>query len=345
MDEILLDEQLRTQLSLQDQPVAITQAQQQQNRKRKVKKASQQNAAKPSGEPVDVSESLKNEIEYMPNTMKTPISILQELLSRRGITPNYELVQIEGAVHQPSFRYRVSFNDKDAMGVGRSKKEAKHAAAKALIDKLTGTNISDQFYQQKSNFNANGSSTAQSNSSATFDENNQMGNPIGVLQELCMQKHWPAPKYEVEVEIGLPHERQFTIACTVLKFREVGTGKSKKIAKRQAAQKMWERLQNQTLDQTEVIQACIDDANDENTCLNAKDVNYVVFLQEIATEHQFEVTYVDIEEKTNSGRYQCLVQLSTLPVAVCQGAGANSKDAQSNAAKNALEYLKIMSKV
>jgi hypothetical protein len=26
---------------------------------------------------------------------------------------------------------------------------------------------------------------------------------------------------------------------------------------------MWERLQNQTLDQTEVIQACIDDANDE----------------------------------------------------------------------------------
>ena len=45
----------------------------------------------------------------------------------------------------------------------------------------------------------------------------------------------------------------------------------------------------------------------------------MVFLQEIATEHQFEVTYVDIEEKTYSGRYQCLVQLSTLPVAVCQG--------------------------
>lgn len=30
-----------------------------------------------------------------------------------GITPNYELVQIEGAVHEPSFRYRVSFGDKD----------------------------------------------------------------------------------------------------------------------------------------------------------------------------------------------------------------------------------------
>lgn len=43
------------------------------------------------------------------------------------------------------------------------------------------------------------------------------------------------------------------------------------------------------------------------------------FLQEIASEQQFEVTYVDIEEKTYCGQYQCLVQLSTLPVAVCQG--------------------------
>uniref|UniRef100_T1GW90 DRBM domain-containing protein n=1 Tax=Megaselia scalaris TaxID=36166 RepID=T1GW90_MEGSC len=79
------------------------------------------------------------------SAIKTPVSILQELLSRRGITPNYELVQIEGAIHEPTFRYRVSFNDKEisltAMGSGRSKKEAKHAAAKALIDKLTGVSV------------------------------------------------------------------------------------------------------------------------------------------------------------------------------------------------------------
>ena len=44
--------------------------------------------------------------------------------------------------------------------------------------------------------------------------------------------------------IGLPHERQFTIVCTLLKRREVGTGKSKKLAKRQAAYKMWQALQD-----------------------------------------------------------------------------------------------------
>lgn len=57
----------------------------------------------------------------------------------------------------------------------------------------------------------------------------------------------------------------------------------------------------------------------QNTCLNDTNVNFVQFLQEIASEQQFEVTYVDIEEKTYCGQYQCLVQLSTLPVAVCQG--------------------------
>lgn len=43
---------------------------------------------------------------------------------------------------------------------------------------------------------------------------------------------------------GLPHERQFTLICTLLKRREVGTGKSKKLAKRQAAYKMWQALQD-----------------------------------------------------------------------------------------------------
>lgn len=68
------------------------------------------------------------------------------------------------------------------------------------------------------------------------------------------------------------------------------------------------------------------------------------FLQEIANEQQFDVTFVDIEETSISGKSQCLVQLSTLPVAVCYGSGTTSTEAQSAAAQNALEYLKIMTK-
>lgn len=69
----------------------------------------------------------------------------------------------------------------------------------------------------------------------------------------------------MEHEEGLPHERQFTIACQVLKFREIGTGKSKKLAKRMAAHKMWQALQDmpiegnnlpQGFDYDEEVRAC-----------------------------------------------------------------------------------------
>ena len=67
-----------------------------------------------------------------------------------------------------------------------------------------------------------------------------------------MTRRWPPPSYETETEVGLPHERLFTIACTILSFREVGKGKSKKIAKRCAAHKMWSRLQENPLDNAQI---------------------------------------------------------------------------------------------
>lgn len=280
-----------------------------------------------------IEEALKTELTGT-NNMKTPISVLQELLSRRGITPQYDLIQVEGAVHEPTFRYRVSYQDKDAMGTGKSKKEAKHAAAKALIDKLAGTSFGET---QTGGLNVK-------SEAGTDGEDELSGNPIGWLQEMCMARRWPPPTYETEMEVGLPHERQFTIACAVLKYREVGKGKSKKIAKRQAAQRMWQRLQDQPLEPNQIIQMLDEEGNEEVTCLNDKSVDFVQMLHDIAAEQRFEVTYVDIDEKTLSGRFQCLVQLSTLPVAVCHGSGTTAKEAQKAAARNSLEYLKIMTK-
>lgn len=89
-----------------------------------------------------------------------------------------------------------------------------------------------------------------------YGEEKIITNPIGALQEMCMSRHWPPPKYTIENEEGLPHERQFTIVCSVLKYREVGQGKSKKVAKRHAAHKMWQALhyltENPNIDEDEV---------------------------------------------------------------------------------------------
>ncbi|XP_043682674.1 interferon-inducible double-stranded RNA-dependent protein kinase activator A homolog isoform X7 [Vespula pensylvanica] len=281
-------------------------------------------------ETLSLPEAARLEMESLPN--KTPVSVLQELLSRRGTIPKYELVQVEGVIHEPTFRYRVTVADVVAMGTGRSKKEAKHAAAKAVLDKLIGANIESAESPIPKSLDSPNIPELEG-----YGEEKGLTNPIGVLQEMCMSRHWPPPKYTMEGEEGLPHERKFTIVCSILSFREVGFGKSKKIAKRHAAHKMWLTLHDSN------NQASIMDG-DENTCLNDGDVNLVQFLQEIASEQQFEVTYVDIEEKSISGKCQCLVQLSTLPVAVCYGCGVTSKDAQASAAQNALEYLKIMTK-
>lgn len=78
--------------------------------------------------------------------------------------------------------------------------------------------------------------------------------------------------------------------------------------------------------------------------LSQPGLNYCQFLQQIAEEQRFEVTYVDIHEPTVQGMPQCLVQLSTMPVAVCHGTGTTPDNAHAHAALNALEYLKIMTK-
>ncbi|CAH1977101.1 unnamed protein product [Acanthoscelides obtectus] len=162
-------------------------------------------------ERLSLAEEAKLEMAAMPS--KTPVSVLQELLSRRGVTPKYELVQIEGAIHEPIFRYRVFLsNELVATGTGRSKKDAKHAAAKNLLDVLTGKMTSEQANQSNG---TPGAADITSQVVSPYDDK-VMGNPIGWLQEMCMSRRWPPPSYEMEHEEGLPHERQFTIACQVI---------------------------------------------------------------------------------------------------------------------------------
>ena len=78
------------------------------------------------------------------NTCVTPVSILHELCTRKGLTPKYETSQSEGAPHEANFNIRISVNVKHhlnpivATGYGPSKKEAKQTAAKLILDKLDG---------------------------------------------------------------------------------------------------------------------------------------------------------------------------------------------------------------
>lgn len=148
---------------------------------------------------------------------KTPVSLLQELCMRRGISPKYDLLQIEGAVHEPTFVYRVTVGEFAANGSGQSKKKAKHAAAKAVLDNIIqggggGTTPTGQ----------SGSAPELSSQIVSPYDDGIPGNPVGSLQELCMSRRWPPPTYDLTAEEGFPHERTFSISCSIGTHKETG---------------------------------------------------------------------------------------------------------------------------
>ena len=63
--------------------------------------------------------------------------------------------------------------------------------------------------------------------------------------------------------------------------------------------------------------------NLQRTTLKSRNGNYAPMLLALGQEQKFEVKFVDLEERTVDGEAQCLVQLSTLPVAVCYGVGTD----------------------
>lgn len=171
-----------------------------------------------------------------------PITLLQEICSRNGLTPDYQLLSTEGSVHEPTFKIAVTVADISAIASGQSKKKARHAAAREAIEKL----------RKKPDLNFEGINF---DSLACIDEPSTKSvyaiaineaNPVGKLQEICMKMRVNPPDYDTCDERGLAHERVFFLSCSIasLNLSTMGQGRSKKLAKRQAAELMLSKLES-----------------------------------------------------------------------------------------------------
>ncbi|XP_075036644.1 interferon-inducible double-stranded RNA-dependent protein kinase activator A [Mixophyes fleayi] len=278
------------------------------------------------------------------NPDKTPIQLLHEFGMKTGSLPVYNFEKVEGRIHDPSFTFRVTIGEISCSGDGPSKKMAKHKAAESTLKVLRG----------------DGNLNLPAKESITRDANQMEDNPIGVLQELAVQKGWRQPEYTVSQETGPPHNREFTISCRVENIVETGSGTSKKVAKRIAAKKLVVRLQSLPADDMNISLKkvignnhgctwdCLKNSSGEKMSLlkksplNIPNTDYVTMLKEVAEEKEFCVSYMDIEELSINGQYQCLAELSTNPVTICHGTGISCGNAHNDAAHNALQYLKIM---
>ncbi|KAJ8416908.1 hypothetical protein AAFF_G00327860 [Aldrovandia affinis] len=280
-----------------------------------------------------------------PCPAKTPIQILHEYGTKIGNLPVYVMEKAEGEAHHPSFVFNVTMGDIKCTGQGPSKKSAKHQAAEAALNIL----------EIKPGLN---NPIPKNEDNGVGVEPHNQPNPIGILQELALQRGWRLPEYSVCMEAGPPHKREFTVTCRMEALSETGTGNSKKFAKRVAAEKMAAKLQALSgcpdmpwTPRPSVRLECLRTSSGEKISmlrrnpLSIPNTDYVQLMLELSKEQGFEVTYFDIDELTVNGQYQCLAELSTIPVTVCHGTGISCGNAHNDAAHSALQYVKIMASI
>ncbi|KAM4700020.1 RISC-loading complex subunit TARBP2 isoform 2-T2 [Discoglossus pictus] len=324
---------------------------------------------------------------------KTPISLLQEYGTRIGKTPVYDLLKAEGQAHQPNFTFRVSVGDINCTGQGPSKKAAKHKAAEVALTLLKDSDMLGPLCEENGEiFSVEPPAelsevvdmspppaparTVNMEIKPTLSAQQTECNPVGALQELVVQKGWRLPEYTVTQESGPAHRKEFTMTCRVERFLEIGSGTSKKLAKRNAAAKMLLQIHKVPAEHRETgdlepeedqfsmntggkldgnrgrgvmctWDSLRNSAGEKILHLRSHPLailssGFCNLLKDLSEEQSFQISYFDIDERSLGGLYQCLVELSTQPTTVCHGSATTREAARANAAHNALQYLKIM---
>uniref|UniRef100_A0A915Q3A8 DRBM domain-containing protein n=1 Tax=Setaria digitata TaxID=48799 RepID=A0A915Q3A8_9BILA len=186
--------------------------------------------------------TLPTELGYAP--VKTFVSILEEGCKKYydGTPPVFTSALIEML---NSFSVRCELYGNHTVGQGRTKKIAKQMAAKEMLKKLIEKESFSDFGLGKTKEEALASLEnlmvdfhKRGNTDDTIVEN-----WVGKLNERCQKLKLSNAIYEINEE-GPPNQRIFNATCKIGKVHVVAHGKTKKIAKTLAAQKMCSQLGN-----------------------------------------------------------------------------------------------------
>ncbi|XP_056294118.1 double-stranded RNA-binding protein Staufen homolog 1 isoform X3 [Pseudoliparis swirei] len=173
------------------------------------------------------------------NLNKSEISQVFEIALKRNLPVNFEVLKEEGPPHMKSFVVRVTVGEFPGEGEGKSKKIAKKLAAAAVLDELRRLPHIPSVEKTLPRIKKKTKSIIKLQTSPEYG---QGMNPISRLAQIQQAKKEKEPEYSMVTERGLPRRREFVMQVTVCDQTAEGMGPSKKVAKRNAAEKMLELL-------------------------------------------------------------------------------------------------------
>ncbi|XP_003708042.2 interferon-inducible double-stranded RNA-dependent protein kinase activator A isoform X2 [Megachile rotundata] len=191
-----------------------------------------------------------------------------EMMVKKHTVPNYELIHDGGGTHMNTFTYKVICDGLTATGTGRSKKDAKHEAAKAMLETIAAHRGYPQLPASPAQSPVRTPLPPQVPEVPRIPPTEPFVNAIGALQDLCAENNLQEPLYVPISDVGPPHAKIFTIQCEVSTFKEIGVAKTKKQAKQEAAKKMLDKISDLVANQDENLSEENDDTTKKENIAN-----------------------------------------------------------------------------
>ena len=186
---------------------------------------------------------------------KSAANTIHEIAQQNGWTINWFEESEAGPAHAKVFSMKVTMGPYEVSGSGRSKKLAKQDASQLLMAQVTGNEAAD--IMGLPGFAGNCSQTSQSgrtseeygpqlpqapNQTTVSTGQSGVDNPISVLDHIVKKHKLGEPEYISVCENGPLALQRFDIKVKVNNMEASGLGRSKKVAKRNAAQAMLDQL-------------------------------------------------------------------------------------------------------
>lgn len=187
------------------------------------------------GEPQVKTESV---VKPSANPIKSAISLVYEIASKRKMKLVFEVVSSSGPPHNRLFVTSVTVDNLNAMGEGSGKKASKHAASMKILEelnKLPPLPVKSTYNPKGRLYNHGGYGKK------SLKELDPSLNPISLLGQLRQRRKESLPVYTLVGEEGI-RNKEFTMQVEVDSHTARGSGANKKEAKMNAAEAMLQLL-------------------------------------------------------------------------------------------------------